>query len=97
MIPKSAIFVIFAFLVGIYVYTFIQVRKRNRKNKNSISSVEAFHQKYDNLGKFQNDEKKEDILDMDYLDKETLHRQIQNEIHQNDNSAKSIKKIVFKF
>ena len=88
--PKVLIVVIVAFVIAVYVYTFIKVRKR-RKMLDNMNSVEDFKNRY----------KKNDdpvsFAGMDFIEKDEYHRQIQEELG-NANKKPDITKVKrFKF
>lgn len=84
---KSLIFVIVVFIVIVNVFTFIKIRKR-RNNTRSINSVEKFHNNFNiEIPNTESD------IKIDYIGKEELHKQIQEELHP----SKKQPKYEFKF
>ncbi len=64
---KMMIFLIFAFLIIVYIYTFVKIRKNRRRN--AKSTVLEFNQKYHNKKNQNKSEKQPDLNYKKYITK----------------------------
>lgn len=85
---KLIIVLIIVFLAIFYVYTFLKIRK-NKKKKEEASERSGIVLK--------DEAQKEDLLLYDYIERDKLHKIIQEELHPNDNVNEQVKLRKFEF
>lgn len=85
---KLIIVLIIVFLAIFYVYTFLKIRK-NKKKKEEVSERSGIVLK--------DEAQKEDLLLYDYIERDKLHKIIQEELHPNDNVNEQVKLRKFEF
>lgn len=85
---KLIIVLIIVFLAIFYVYTFLKIRK-NKKKKEEASEKSGIVLK--------DEAQKEDLLLYDYIERDKLHKIIQEELHPNDNVNEQVKLRKFEF
>lgn len=85
---KLIIVLILVFLAIFYVYTFLKIRK-NKKKKEEASERSGIVLK--------DEAQKEDLLLYDYIERDKLHKIIQEELHPNDNVNEQVKLRKFEF
>ena len=85
---KLIIVLIIVFLAIFYVYTFLKIRK-NKKKIEEASERSCIVLK--------DEAQKEDLLLYDYIERDKLHKIIQEELHPNDNVNEQVKLRKFEF
>jgi len=87
---KLIVILIIVFLAFFYIFTFIKIRKkRNPKSDDNEKYIADFSIR-------KKIEEEEDLLKLDYIDRDELHKRIQNEIHpEKDEKVKINRKFEF--
>ena len=101
---KDLIFLIFAFLAVVYIFTFIKWRKR--KKSNSISAIDEFKKKYVDRPKredylnnvlYDSAEGAEEYERIDYIEKDEFINQIKAELNNSNLNSGEQKKYELHF